>query len=181
MSLDYEQLMPLIKKVAASTSRSFPSYIETADVEGELLLWLFQNKTWVGKTIESSPEGWESSVVPLMRKAAFEHCNKEKAAAEGYDPSDIYRYSIPKIQSLIADAFDYKDWQSFNSISGGLRHARQQANTTGDRVVELIDVKTALLKLKDDSYKALAWQYRFGYSMADAAQEQGITLEAAKK
>jgi DNA-directed RNA polymerase specialized sigma24 family protein len=181
MALDYDRMMPLIKKVALSVSRSFPAYVECADTEGELLLWLFQNKAWVQRTIASYPENWESNVVPLMRKAAFEFCNKEKAAAEGYDPSDIYRYSIPKIQTLIVDAFDYEDWQSFGLRGDGQPSARPQANTTGDRVVELIDIKTALLKLNVESYNALVYQYKHGYTMADAAELQGVTLETAKK
>jgi len=181
MSLDYDKLMPLVKSVALSVSRSFPAYVETADTEGELLLWLFQKKTWVKKTVESTPVGWESIVSSLMRKAAFEYCNKEKAAAEGYDPSDIYRYSIPKIQSLIVDAFDYEDWQTFGLKGDGQPTARPQANTTGDRIVELIDIRSALQKLTEESYNSLIYQFKYGYSMAEAAEQLDITEEAAKK
>jgi RNA polymerase sigma factor (sigma-70 family) len=181
MSLEYDEIMPLIKKVAASTSRSFPGYIDVADVEGELLLFLYKKKTWVENTIESSPGQWKSKLAPLMRKQAYDYCNKEKAATEGYDPADVYRYSIPKIQTLIVDVFDYEDWQSFGNRSDGQPKARAQANTTGDRIVELIDIRTALLKLTDDGYNALVYQYKYGYSMAEIAEAQDVSLETAKK
>lgn len=181
MPLDYDLIMPLVKKVAASTSRNFPSYVMAQDVEGELLLWVYQRKNMIGRAMADGNPEWEAKIAPLMRKVAFDHCNAEKAAAEGYDPSDIYRYSIPKIESLIVDAFDYDNWQSFGLHGDGQPGSKRQANTTGDRIAELIDVKSALLKLTDESYNALVWKYKYGYTTVAIAEAQEITPEAAKK
>jgi RNA polymerase sigma factor (sigma-70 family) len=181
MPLDYDKIMPLVKKVAASTSRYFPAYVLAQDVEGELLLWVYQRKAMIGRAMADDNPEWEAKIAPLMRKVAYDHCNAEKAAAEGYDPSDIYRYSIPKIESLIVDAFDYDDWQSFGLHGDGQPGRKGQANTTGDRITELIDIKTALLKLNDESYNVLIWRYKYGLSVVDMAERQEITPEAAKK
>lgn len=181
MPLDYDKIMPLVKKVAASTSRNFPSYVMSQDVEGELLLWVYQRRIMIGNAMADDNPRWEAKITPLMRKVAYDHCNAEKAAAEGYDPSDIYRYSIVKIEALIVDAFDYDDWQSFGLRGDGQPGQKPQANTTGDRVAELIDIRIALMKLTEESYNALVWKYKYGLTIAAMAERQEITLDAAKK
>lgn len=181
MPLDYDLIMPLVKNVAASVSKSFPAYVSPQDTEGELLLWIYQRRNMIGRAMADGNPGWEAKIAPLMRKVAYDHCNAEKAAAEGYDPSDIYRYSITKIESLIVDAFDYDDWQSFGLHGDGQPGAKRQANTTGDRITELIDIRAALLKMTDESYNVLVWKYKYGYTIAAMAEAQEITQEAAKK
>jgi hypothetical protein len=95
-----------------------------------------------------------------MRKVAFDHCAKEKAAVEGYSTEDLFRYSIPKIKALLPDVFDYSDWQSFGLKGDGQPGSKPQANQTGDRMVELIDIKAGVGRLpvetKDPSALYLA-------------------------
>lgn len=181
MALDYEAFMPLVKRVASSVSKNFPPYVQSSDTEGALYVWLFQKKDWIETTVRDSPKNWEPKISSLMRKVAFDHCNKEKAAAEGYDTSDIYRYSIPKIKTLLSDVFDYADWQSFGLHGDGQPGAKPQANTTGDRVAELVDIKIALNSLKDETYNLLVWQYKYHYTMDGLAEELEISPEAASK
>ncbi|HEY6018340.1 MAG TPA: sigma factor-like helix-turn-helix DNA-binding protein [Candidatus Paceibacterota bacterium] len=176
--LDYDKIMPVVKSVARSVSSKFPSYVQEEDTLGALLLFLYQKRESIERAVEDGPE-WEAKIASTLRKVAFDHCNAEKAAAEGYDPSDIYRYSVPKIKSLIADAMDYENWQSFSKVGDG--QPKAAAQTYGDRVTELIDVKEALSKLNDETYNFLVYQHKYDYTLEEVAIAMGITLEAAKK
>lgn len=176
--LDYDQIMPIVKSVATQVSSKFPSYVQYDDTQGALLLFIYQKRASIERAVEDGP-GWEARISSTLRKVAYDHCEKEKAAAEGYDPSDVYRYSIPKIKSLIADAMDYENWQSFSSFGDG--QPRAAAQTYGERVTELIDIKTALSALNDETYNFLVYQYKYSYTLEEVAEAVGITLEAAKK
>lgn len=176
--LDYDQIMPIVKNVAHQVSSKFPSYVETDDTVGALLLFVHQKRAQMERAVEDG-SGWEAKIASTLRKVAFDHCNAEKAAAEGYDPSDVYRYSAPKIKSLIADAMDYENWQSFNSLGDGQPKATPQ--TYGDRLAELIDIKDALEKMNEETYNFLVYQHKYGYTIEQLAETFGISQEAAKK
>jgi len=176
--LDYDQIMPIVKSVAAQVSSKFPSYVQYDDTQGALLLWTYQNKSTIEGMMEDG-DAYIPKITSMMRKAAYSHCEKEKAAAEGYDPADIYRYSVPKIKSLISDAMDYEDWQSFATFGDG--QPKAAAQTYGDRVTELIDIKTALTALNDETYNFLVYQYKYHYTLEEISGALGISLEASKK
>jgi len=181
VSLDPKIFMPMVKNVAVSVSRNYPPYIEAADTEQHLLVWLYEKRASVLRTVEDNPNEWESMIASTMRKVAFDHCAKEKAAAEGYSVDDLFRYSLPKIKALLPDVFDYQDWQSFGKQGDGQPKGRPQANETGDRTVELIDVRAAVERLTEDT-KTLLWlQYSAHYTMENIAEALSITLEATKK
>lgn len=176
--LNYDQIMPIVKTVATQVSSKFPAYVQVDDTQGALLLFIYQKRATIERTVEDGP-GWEAKIASTLRKVAFDHCNTEKAAAEGYDPSDVYRYSAPKIKSLIADAMDYENWQSFNSFGDGQPKAATQ--TYNERVTELIDIKDALGKLNEETYNFLIYQHKYGYTFEQLAEAFDISLEAAKK
>lgn len=181
MSLNPEYFRGMVRSVAWSVSSKFPPYISSEDTEQELYLWLYTKRSWVLEQMQDDPRQAESKISALMRKVAFDHCNSEKAASEGFDPSDVYRYTIPKIKSLLADVFDYEDWQSFGMKSDGQPTAKGQANQTGDRVAELVDVKMALDRISDDHYNVILWHYKYQYTFENIAEQAEITEEAAKK
>src|SRR6478752_8668456 len=159
MALDYERFVPVVKQVSLSVAKNFPSYVSAGDAEGAIYVWLLSKKAWVEETVRDAPQDWERKIIPLMRKVAFDHCNSEKAAAEGYDPSDIYNYSAPKLVALLPDMFDYMDWQTFGLNGDGQPGAKPQANTTGDRIAELVDIKASFEKLKAEHQEVLTLHY----------------------
>lgn len=174
--LDYDQIMPLTKSVAKSVSSNFPSYVQEDDTLGALLLWIYQNRSTLERIIEDGP-GWQAKIAAMLRKVAFGHCNSEKAATEGFDPSDVYRYSIPKIKSLIADAMDYENWQSFATFGDSQPKAATQVYN--ERVTELIDIKDAISKMNEDTQVFLIYRYKYGYTIEETSTSMGIGLEAA--
>jgi len=176
--LDHDKIMPIVKGVAASVSSKFPSYVTAEDTEGALFLWIYQKRASIERAVADG-SGWEAKITSTLRKVAYDHCNAEKAATEGYDPSDIYRYSVPKIKSLIADAMNYQDWQSFSTFGDG--QPKAAAQTYGDHVTELIDIKNALSKMNDETQLFLEYQYGKEYTLEEISLALGISLEAAKK
>jgi DNA-directed RNA polymerase specialized sigma24 family protein len=181
MALDPAKFQPMIKQVARSVSKKFPTYVTAEDTEQALYLWLYEKRASVLKTVEDDPQGWEAKIASTMRKVAFDHCAKEKASAEGYSVNDLYRYTIPKIKSLMVDVFYYVDWQSFGQHGDGQPSGRAQANTTGDRIAELTDVKTAAGRLPEETRELLYLVHAMGYTAEMLADHFEIGLEAAKK
>lgn len=179
--LNPEAFRKLVRDTAYSTSKNFPAYVEVSDVEQELYLWLYSKRTWIISQMEDDVAKATSAITAIMRKVAFDHCNKEKAATEGYDEEDVYRYRVPAIKRLLVDVFDYLDWQSFGSRGDGQPSSKPQANETGDRVAELIDVKIGLGKLNDDQYNVIVWKYKYSWSDQNVADTLEISEEAAKK
>lgn len=179
--LDYRQFRKMVRDVATSVSRSYPSYVDSKDTEGALWIWLYEKRESIRRTVEDNPDTWESMIASTLRKVAFDHCAKEKAAAEGFDPRDSYNYSLTKIQSLLEVAFEYEDWQSFAMDYDPAPKGKRQSNESGDRLAELADIKQALEKLADNHYNALLWSYKYRLSMEELAVELGVSLEAAKK
>lgn len=179
--LDYKLFRKMVKDVAISVTRSFPSYVEARDTEGHLWIHLYERREAIRKTVEDNPNEWSPMIASTLRKEAFSFCVQEKAAAEGKDPRDTFSYSLPKIQQLLESVFEYEDWQSFAMNNDGQPRARGQANMTGDRIAELADVKAALERLPDNPYNALLWTYKYHLSNAELGVELDISEEAAKK
>lgn len=171
----------MVKQVSWSVSSKFPPFVDADDTAQALWLWLYEKRAWILQTMEDEPQYADSKIASIMRKVAFDHCNKEKAESEGYDSADVYRYTVPKIRRLLGDVFDYEDWQSFALKSDGQPTSKGQANETGDRLAELVDVKIGLERITDDHYNVILWVYKYQYTMENIADEAGITVDAAKK
>ncbi len=181
MALDPAKFQPMIKNVARSVASQFPAYVSQEDTEQALYLWLYEKRASVLRAVEDDPQNWERKIASTMRKVAFDHCAKEKADTEGYSVDDLYRYSLPKIKSLLEDAFNYEDWQTFGQSGDGQPRARGQANMTGDRVAELIDVKSAVQALNEETRELLYYTHVHHYTTENLADHFGISHEAAKK
>ena len=178
---DPSQFRQTVRDVARQAASKYPSYVDPQDIEQELYLWLYSSRTWIQDMIANEPEEATGKVTSMMRKAAFDLCNKEKAAAEGYHPSDVFRYSAHKITKLLPDVLDYEDWQSFGQHGDGQPTGKAQANTTGDRIVEIIDIKGAIENLSPETYALIKMQYQYHCSWDEIAEALEIQPEAAKK
>lgn len=181
MALDPAVFQPMVKKIARSVSSAYPPYVTSEDTEGHLWVWIYDKRSTLLQTVEDSPHDWEAKIASTLRKVASSHCAKEKASVEGYSVDDLYRYTVPKIKSLLPDVFSYTDWQSFGQHGDGQPTAKPQANTTGDRMAELVDVKAAVQRLPDETRELLYLTYAMNYTAENLAEHFGIGLEAAKK
>jgi DNA-directed RNA polymerase specialized sigma24 family protein len=181
MALDPAKFTPMVKNVARSVSGQFPTSVTMEDTEQALWLWLYEKRASVLQTVQDSPDEWEAKIAGTMRKVASSHCAREKAATEGYSLEDLYRYSIPKIKSLLPDIFEYTDWQSFGSKGDGQPGSKPLANQTGDRVAELVDIKAAVKRLPDSTKELLYLVHVYHYTVENLAEHFEISVEAAKK
>lgn len=182
MTLNYDAtLRPMIVEISKQVSYKFPRSVLREDVEQDLWLWAYSKKKSITNTIESHPEAWVEQIAATMRKQAMSFGSREKKAAEGAAFQDYQKYSVPEIRALLMDAFDYEDWQSFQSFGDGQPRGRAQANTTGDRIASLVDVKSALERLPEDQYNSLVWHYKYGFTFDDLAEQYGTSTDAARK
>lgn len=178
--LDYSTVMKLVKGVSRSVSSNFPPYITAEDTEGALWVWIYENRLTVKKLVGEDP-GMSAKVAPLVRRAAFDYCNKERSQVEGYAPEDTFKYTLPKVSRLLEDVFEYVDWQSFGKSGDGQPMVKGQANETGDRIAELVDVKAALQGLHPNVADLLELKYKHRYTSEMLAVTVGISTDAAKK
>ncbi len=178
--LDYDIMTKMVRDVARSVSSAYPSYVTSEDTEGHLWVWVYEKRTHIRKAVADGPD-WEPKIASTMRKVASDYCAKEKAAIEGYSVDDLYRYTIPKIKSLLPDVFDYTDWQTFGVTGDGQPKAKRQANMTGDRVAELVDIKAAVKQLPPETKELLFLTHVMAYTAENLADHFGISLEASKK
>lgn len=176
-----ETLAPMVKEISKQTTRRFPHNILTEDTEQAVWLWALENRKSISRVIEENPEEWIPMIATTMRKAAYKHCFDEKAALAGSEPEDTQKYGTRQVKVLLEDVFDHEDWQSFALRSDGQPKGRAQANTTGDRLAELVDVKIALEKIREEQYNALVWHYKYGYTFEQLAEEYGSSIDAARK
>lgn len=181
MALDFTLMRGLVKDVARSVSSNFPPYITSEDTEGALWVWIYEKRSSIENTVRDDPQNWERKIAGTMRKVASDYCAREKASTEGYNLEDLYRYSIPKIKSLIADVFSYQNWQTFGLKGDGQPGSKGQANETGDRVAELIDVRAAVARLPHDTKELLYYQHVHHYTAENLAEHFGIGEDAARK
>lgn len=181
MALNYDVIHPMVKKVAHSASSSFPQYVTSEDTEGHLWVWIYEKKSTLIKLVEDDPHNWQAKIASTLRKVASDYCAREKAAVEGYSVEDLYRYTIPKIKALLPDIFEYQDWQSFGLKSDGQPSSKPQANQTGDRIAELVDIRAAVKALPEETKELLYLLHVYNYTAENLAEYFDISLEAAKK
>jgi DNA-directed RNA polymerase specialized sigma24 family protein len=180
IELDYDIMTKMVRDVARSVSSSFPQYVTSEDTEGHLWVWVYEKKSQIQKAVEDGPQ-WEAKIASTLRKVASDYCAREKAAVEGYSVEDLYRYTIPKIKSLLPDIFEYQDWQSFGLKGDGQPSSKPQANQTGDRIAELVDIRAAVKALPEETKELLYLLHVYNYMAENLAEYFDISLEAAKK
>lgn len=181
MALDFTLMKTMVKNVASSVASNYPPYVTADDTEGALWVWTYEKRKALEIVVRDDPQNWERKIAGTMRKVAFSHCAKEKATVEGYSVEDLYRYSLPKIKSLIEDAFNYQDWQSFGLHGDGQPTGKRQVNEGNERIAELIDVRSAVKGLAHDTKELLFYQYVHHYTNENLGEHFGISEEAAKK
>lgn len=85
----------------------YRGYVEYADIQQEMYLWLFKNyhkaQEWRS---EYSEKHAERTLIRALRNAGERYCREEKAHRDGYMPEDEFFYSIPMVADLLQLYFD---------------------------------------------------------------------------
>lgn len=175
MSIDPNRITSMIKSIASNTGRLFPGYTEASDIEGELWVWLLENKETVRRYDEE--EGGERTLAFVMKQKAMTYANSLKAAKLGYSPDDIVGYGVKQLKVLLEDVFEYENWESAQVDYSGTPKSRR-IEPTGDRVTSLIDVKSGLEKLDDRNYNILIARFKYGYTDQQMADLYELSLSS---
>jgi RNA polymerase sigma factor (sigma-70 family) len=179
LNLNNPELVALVRRVAHSTSSSFPAYVTSDDVEQDIWLWVLKNKASVSRVIRDN-ESWPAMLYSTMAKVAHSSAMTEEAATNRYSLDDTYEYSTKVIKTLLESVFDYEDWQPSPGPGNGMPKAKGQANETGDRTAMLADVNRAVVGLPDDQYNLIIWHYKYHKSFPELASILEVTENAAR-
>lgn len=179
--IDYPRLTPIVKRAAGIAHSSFPSHHTQSDTEQQLWVWLLENKTTVGKLLDSEEvERGERALTTLLVRSANGYLREEDAAVYNYDTEDAYYYSEKQIKEILEVVFRYEDWQSFATVADDLPKAKSDPSHGNDRLAHFADVSGAAVRLPDGQYEAVVWHYKYGKSQAEIGKEMGISKSAAR-
>lgn len=173
-----EGMNEFITKVAATTSNSYPAYIDPQDVAQHLWGWYLDNEHTVTNLIRDN-ESWQRMLYSTMAKIAHTFMQQHEADVNGYSTDDVYQYSTNVVRTLLEDVYDYENWQSFSTFGDGQPKSKRQTPTS-DRVDMLIDIKRALEQLTTGQAEILSWRYEFGLDFDIIADSLGISEKAAR-
>lgn len=178
--IDDNAMNTFIKQVAGNVARNFPSYVDSDDVTSVLWVWYMENEHSVTKMIHDNPESWGAMLYGTMVRVASTYAIETEADTHGYSVDDLYFYSTPVVRELLKDAFDYENWQSFQSFGDGQPKSKRQS-ATSDRIDMLIDVKSAVEGLSLEQQELIYWRFEYQFEYDHIAEALEISEEAARK
>lgn len=174
--IDHETVAPIIQSVAGVVRRMYP-VVDRGDLEGAQWEWVYSNPAKVKNYLSADATGLLTN---RLRSVAQRFAAAENEIVQGRNPEDFAPYSPRVVGELLKDVFSYEDWQPSGQFGDGMPTAKRLANTTGDRMAMLADVKVALEKLPEDQYNVIVWTYKYHYSNAKLAGVLEITEDAAR-
>lgn len=144
---------PTIEDLVASISRAAASryhdYVEHADVQQELQLFILENAAQVARWYNNS--GFHR-VALALRGAAKRYCETEKAAASGYSFDDVAWYDPTMLEDLIPLALDER-WDGTSPSSeddDSLPRSKRDAAVGGTLLAMVMDVRRAIWRVGSD-------------------------------
>lgn len=151
----------MIQRVAAESRRRYP-FVDRDDVQQELALWMITHEDLVRKWREHEWGGLWKSLINCARA----YCEREKAYVHGYEPEDVFFYSLGHLQMLLPQVFE-EDWGYPTSSEVIGQRGLGDPATGGDLMTMVVDVRRALKGLDDASVALLqlAAEYGFDYDM----------------
>jgi RNA polymerase sigma factor (sigma-70 family) len=159
----YDEYKTNVAAVARTIGKSYLRFTTYPDIEQELWLLIFEHADVFRAYLQT----------PAMAHVAFKRhahkfCEKLRAQSLGLDDQPLL-YSLAAVRELLQDCFDYESWQSFASQGDGMPRGKK-IEATGDRIAMLIDVKSAVDKLREREYNIIIARYKLGYSDTQMAE-----------
>lgn len=159
----------------------YRNYVEYADVQQELYLWLLAHYDRAVRWRSNySEKHAERTVVKALRNAGERYCRTEKAEKDGYNVEDEFFYSIPMIADLLALSYDPK-WMVPKGID--YTEAHRPLSPSNELIVMVADVARAAESLPEPDQALLKYVYGGSRLVTDAiaqkSLEWGISQSAA--
>lgn len=142
--------MGTARKVAVESMRRYRGHVEQADVEHELLIWMWENDEHVLKWREGS--GYKA-LFRALKHEARRYCEREKAARVGYEPDDNRGYRWQTLREYLPDALK-EDWSMVTGVDGEPQAYYAQI---------LIDVRRGLQQITPKQAELLTLAVEFGF------------------
>ena len=121
----------------------YRGYVDRADVEQELFLWLWTHYDRAERWREEFEERHaERTLTKALRNAGERYCRKEKAAQVGYDPEDEAFYSIGMVADLLQLYFD-DDWMIPQGLELTRTSGGRPASESGELMAMVADAGRA--------------------------------------
>lgn len=178
--LDYTRLTPAVDRAAGIASSKFPAHHNISDVKQEIWVWIMENRNTVTRVLTDPDTGIEA-LDGLLLKAASSYLKTEDASVYGYQPEDVFEYSVDLIKSILEVVFRHEDWQSLSqAIGDGMPRQKSEPATAGNNLASYADVSRAIDALPEDQYNTLVWRYKYGYTFQNIGDEAGISKQGAE-
>ena len=182
--VEFADAYTIATTVARKVHRKYTTYFDWEDVAQELTLWL--NRRWnkVDEWLDHPPESEEYKAgVKLLAKTLTRHadkyCRKKKSQKVGYELRDEQFYAPVLVAELLpfvwADVLETKD-NNKPKVSGSGNPAEG-----GNYVIQLFDVRSALLRLPEQDRTVLRLKYYEQETFAQIAEELQVSESTAHR
>ena len=166
-------------RAVARRAASKWSLVEKEDLESSLVLWLFENI----KTVERYQKDSEgpAKLLVALRRRANQLCVKDQAERSGTPLDFNAKYSTQQIERALIGMFNMpsNSGARVHPSTGQLLDAHEPF--VDDAKAMMIDVRSAFLKLEEDSQRLLMMKYQHTYTFRDIALVEGISAPGVRK
>lgn len=174
-----EKVLRACKRNATKVVNVNRGYVSSADVTGEMFLWVAANSEKVDEWMKEGHKGMGKLNTALFR-CGHRYVNKERAESIGGQLSDMYWYTVPVIEELLDDVWNYIDWLPTPTVE----HERGQSSPSegNDRIAMMVDVANTVKQLPKPDRDLLRDRYGDGGAYIDAlAAKLEMTPDGVRK
>lgn len=133
----------------ASEYRNKYQMVERSDIEQELWLWFAEHPNNIARwKLEQDEKSCDKLIAKSLRNAALDYCVKEKAVAEGYNPSDNFWYSKEFVKMLIPGVLT-DNWEKLETAMTNMGRSTKAPSESGDWMAYGADIRNAFSKLNE--------------------------------
>jgi DNA-directed RNA polymerase specialized sigma24 family protein len=173
-----DRVMRACRRAALKVARVNKRYVEVADVQSEMYVWVAKHSLAVADWLEQGNYGLSKLNVALYR-AGHRYCSKERARLTGSQLSDFYWYTPGVIEELLPEVWQVSNWVL--AASGDQGRSHKDPAEGGNRLAMLIDVAWAVSTLDEGDKRVLRERYEQGMYLDAIAERLEMTEEGARK
>ena len=174
-----DKVMRACTRNAKKVAKTNRDYVSEHDIMGEMFVWVLENHKLVSEWMDEGHKGMGKLNTTLFR-TGHRYVNVQRAEANGGNLSDLYWYTIPVVEDLLEDVWDYIDWLPTRS----LEHERGSSSPSegNNRTAMLADVAFAVSGLSKEDQELLRDRYANGGAYIDAiAAKLELTNDGVRK
>lgn len=170
-----EQVRPLAYTVARSVCRRYGT--DLADLVSEQMVWLVRHHRQAAEWLDS--KDGKRRLMRSMRRYATRYAVKDHAQRTGYQPDDLYWYSLGMLRELLVQLAE-GPWDGLSPVGNGeQRGSRRPPSERGDMLAIRADVQRGLARVNDTQQELLG-MVGAGMTEREIAEHLGASRPAAR-